>query len=183
MTVTTTEPTETATGAEAPTRRRRSPRTRRVLATLALGAFALVAAAGCTPAQMRAWWTSKGVDSSHLSDAQVQPYANLATLYWQAKIAEAQDLARFDYALSDAQLARLRQCESGGNYGAVSYRGTYRGAYQFSQVSWNGVARQYYPRYVGMDPAAAPPAVQDAMTRALWAASGPRPWPVCGYRV
>lgn len=184
MTVTTAEPTESATGAEeVPARRRRSPRTRRVLASLALGAFALVAAAGCTPAQMRAWWNWKGIDNSHMSDAQVQPYANLATLYWQAKYAQTLDLARFDSVLSDAQLARLRQCESGGDYQAVSYGGAYRGAYQFSQVSWDGVARQHYPQYVGMDPAAAPPEVQDAMTRALWSTSGPRPWPVCGYRV
>ena len=178
MTVSTPQATTETT--ESP---RRPRRTRRVIASVALGLFVLVAAAGCTPAEMRAWWDWKGVDHSQLSDAEVQPWADLATTYWAIKIAEANDLARFNHVLSDAQLARLRQCESGGNYGAIGGGGAYRGAYQFARSSWNSVASQHYPRYVGMDPAAAPPEVQDAMTRALWSMSGPRPWPVCGYRV
>jgi CBS-domain-containing membrane protein len=43
-------------------------------------------------------------------------------------------------APSDATLARLRACESHGNYGAVNRSGTYRGAYQFSRRTWNNVA-------------------------------------------
>lgn len=85
-------------------------------------------------------------------------------------------------APSDATLARLRQCESHGNYGAVSRSGTYRGAYQFSRATWNATARRFLPAYVGHDPASAPPYVQDAMARALWSQTGWTSWPVCGRR-
>jgi hypothetical protein len=83
---------------------------------------------------------------------------------------------------SDAVLARLRACESGGNYGAVSSSGAYRGAYQFSRQTWNNVARGFLPAYVNVDPAAAPPYIQDAMARVLWNQSGRSQWPVCGPR-
>jgi hypothetical protein len=83
---------------------------------------------------------------------------------------------------SDAVLARLRNCESSGNYHAVSGSGAYRGAYQFSRQTWNSVAGSFLPGYVGVDPAAAPPSIQDAMARALWQRSGPSQWPLCGPR-
>ena len=81
---------------------------------------------------------------------------------------------------SDAVLARIRRCESHGNYRAVSRSGTYRGAYQFSQSTWNGVAKNFLPAYVGVDPAKAPAHIQDAMARLLYKRSGPSPWPHCG---
>ena len=90
---------------------------------------------------------------------------------------------RFSGAISDAGLARLRACESGGNYGAVSSNGLYRGAYQFHRTTWNSVAAKYYPHLRGVDPAAAAPFDQDRMTRALWATGGPQNWPVCSRRV
>lgn len=80
----------------------------------------------------------------------------------------------------DPGLAALRRCESGGDYGAVSSSGTYRGAYQFSQSTWNSVAASTASHLVGVDPASAAPADQDAMARALKARSGSSPWPVCG---
>ena len=81
---------------------------------------------------------------------------------------------------SDAALYQLRVCESSNDYTAVSYGGTYRGAYQFNQSTWNGVASRNYPRLVGVDPAAASPADQDAMARALYRERGAQPWPYCG---
>lgn len=74
---------------------------------------------------------------------------------------------------SEAQWARLRQCESSGNYAAVSSSGTYRGAYQFDRRTWATMGGSG-------DPAAAPPAEQDARAKALYASRGWRPWPVCG---
>jgi hypothetical protein len=76
--------------------------------------------------------------------------------------------------------AALRRCESGGDYGAVSASGAYRGAYQFSRSTWNSVAARNYPHLVGVDPAAAAPADQDAMALALYRSSGASPWPHCG---
>jgi len=90
---------------------------------------------------------------------------------------------RYAHVLSDAGLARLRACESGGRYNAVSANGTYRGAYQFSRSTWNATAGRHYPHLRGVDPAAAAPFDQDRMTRALWANGGPGHWPVCGKRV
>lgn len=59
--------------------------------------------------------------------------------------------------------------ESHGNYAAVSGSGTYRGAWQFDQRTWesNGGTG---------DPAAATPAQQDAVAQATWQRRGTQPW-------
>jgi Transglycosylase-like domain len=63
------------------------------------------------------------------------------------------------------------QCESGGDYTAVNPAGYY-GAYQFDQSTWDAYAPSGYQ---GVNPAEAPPAVQDAA-----AASVPYDaWPEC----
>ena len=84
---------------------------------------------------------------------------------------------------SDDQLARLRDCESSSNYAAVSSNGRYRGAYQFTQSTWDGVARRHFAWLEGQDPATVEPWWQDSMARALWSESGARPWPHCGQQV
>lgn len=94
----------------------------------------------------------------------------------------AAQATRSTNAPSDDLLANLRECESHGDYKAVSGRGTYRGAYQFSQRTWDRVVRTFMPTQVGVDPAAAAAFIQDAAARKLWAASGPSSWPVCGPR-
>jgi hypothetical protein len=70
-------------------------------------------------------------------------------------------------------LARIAQCESGGDPTAVSSTGRYRGKYQFSRATWRDLGGSG-------DPAAAPESVQDAMAAKLYAQRGARPWPVCG---
>jgi LysM repeat protein len=70
-------------------------------------------------------------------------------------------------------LAAIRACESGGNYGAVSPDGLYRGAYQFDRPTWQSVGGSG-------DPAAASPAEQDARASQLWSQRGSNPWPNCG---
>jgi hypothetical protein len=72
-------------------------------------------------------------------------------------------------------LARIRQCESGGNYHAIDPTGTYRGAYQFDRRTWATVGGTG-------DPAAAPPAEQDARAQALYNQRGSAPWPICGQK-
>ncbi len=86
-------------------------------------------------------------------------------------------------ALSDRQLLKLRQCESGDDYTAKSANRRYFGAYQFSRATWNDVAGRYYPWLDGKGPHKASVAEQDAMARALWDERGAAPWPVCGQRV
>lgn len=69
------------------------------------------------------------------------------------------------------------EIESHGNYAAVSPGGTYRGAWQFDQRTWNGaVARAGYPEWSNRDPAQAPAPVQDAAARQLYAERGNQPW-------
>jgi hypothetical protein len=86
-------------------------------------------------------------------------------------------------AVTDEQLATLRLCESTDNYAAVSASGRYRGAYQFSQTTWDRVARAHFPWLAGTDPATVEPWWQDAMARALWSESGASSWPHCGRNV
>ena len=81
------------------------------------------------------------------------------------------------------QWAALRHCESGGRYDAVSPTGAYRGAYQYSQATWDWVAGFADPSLVGVDPAAAAPADQDAQALALFDRQGASPWPHCGVHL
>ena len=74
----------------------------------------------------------------------------------------------------------LRFCESTHNYGAISPSGLYRGAYQFSQQTWDWVAGIHFEFLVGLDPAEAPPGWQDVMAYTLFAMRGWDQWPVCG---
>ncbi len=85
--------------------------------------------------------------------------------------------------LSADELYRLRQCESTDNYEAINPSGTYRGAYQFDQTTWNDVASRHFPFLADRDPATVEPWWQDSMTRALWSERGRQPWPVCGLKV
>ncbi|HVE80741.1 MAG TPA: transglycosylase family protein [Candidatus Dormibacteraeota bacterium] len=71
--------------------------------------------------------------------------------------------------------AKLRQCESGGNY-ANKRNPKYRGAYQFDYGTWGG-----YGGY--NDPADAPPEVQDAKARDTQARRGWSPWPACSSKL
>ncbi|MBT6064224.1 MAG: hypothetical protein HOG52_05415 [Actinobacteria bacterium] len=81
---------------------------------------------------------------------------------------------------SDEQWEALRYCEATGDYTAVNPTGRYRGAYQFSTTTWDWIAGLYHERLVGVDPAAAAPADQDAMAHSLYHLRGRGQWPVCG---
>lgn len=75
----------------------------------------------------------------------------------------------------EALLACIRSYESGGDYGAVSPSGQYRGAYQFDRGTWSSAGGSG-------DPAAAPPAEQDARAWALYQSRGLQPWPTPARR-
>ncbi len=67
--------------------------------------------------------------------------------------------------------------ESGGDYGAVSPGGAYRGAYQFLPSTWNNTAAAAgRSDLVGVDPAQAAPSDQDAMASQLYSTAGSAPW-------
>ncbi len=81
------------------------------------------------------------------------------------------------------QWDELRFCESTHNYEAINHTGTYRGAYQFSQQTWDWVSGIHWPHLVGVDPAEAAPAWQDIMAYTLFAMRGWDQWPVCGQNL
>lgn len=119
-----------------------------------------------------------------LHEQRVEDYALLVYLN---KVEEAEAAAAAAAAEAAAQaatpvysgggagghLASIRACESGGNYGAVSPSGQYRGAYQFDYQTWASVGGSG-------DPAAASPGEQDMRAQMLMDQRGSSPWPVCG---
>ena len=70
-------------------------------------------------------------------------------------------------------LARIAQCESGGDPTAVSRDGRYFGKYQFSRPTWRSVGGRG-------NPARASEAEQDRRALILYEREGTAPWPVCG---
>lgn len=69
-------------------------------------------------------------------------------------------------------LAKLRACESGGNY-ANKNNPLYRGAYQYGYSTWGN-------KYGVRDPADATPAQQDQAAWETYQRRGWQPWPHCG---
>jgi hypothetical protein len=67
--------------------------------------------------------------------------------------------------------------ESDGNYGAVSPGGTYRGAWQFDQPTWDSnSAASGREDLVGVDPSTAAPGDQDQIAHVLYQSRGNQPW-------
>jgi Transglycosylase-like domain/Putative peptidoglycan binding domain len=69
-------------------------------------------------------------------------------------------------------LRAIAECESGGDPRAVSRDGLYRGKYQFSQGTWEGLGGRG-------DPAKAPEWKQDQLALKLYRQRGNAPWPNC----
>ncbi|HYI36415.1 MAG TPA: transglycosylase family protein [Thermoleophilaceae bacterium] len=73
-----------------------------------------------------------------------------------------------------AALARIAECESGGDITAVSSNGMYFGKYQFSKATWKAQGGK------GSNPAEASEAEQDRVALKLYKASDPSTqWPAC----
>ena len=90
-------------------------------------------------------------------------------------LVEVQTSRSFDSVpSSDAAtiLAKIAQCESGGDITAVSRNGTYFGKYQFSEATWESLGGEG-------NPAEADEATQDAMALKLYNLRGTAPWPAC----
>ncbi|SBW18982.1 transglycosylase family protein [Protofrankia symbiont of Coriaria ruscifolia] len=71
--------------------------------------------------------------------------------------------------------AKLRQCESGGNY-QINTGNNYYGAYQFDTGTWRGLG------YSGL-PSDAPSALQDEAAYKLYNSRGWSPWPSCAAKM
>jgi hypothetical protein len=96
------------------------------------------------------------------------------TIAVQVRRLRADEAGQYGGALpggvSRATLDAIGQCESGGDPGAVSADGTYRGKYQFDYGTWASVGG-------AGDPASAPESDQDYRAALLYAQSGPGAWP------
>ena len=68
----------------------------------------------------------------------------------------------------------IRHWESGHNYHAVSPRGSFRGAYQFSQSTFDSIGPD---RLDGIPANRAPKYMQDLKARKLYRERGLSPWP------
>jgi hypothetical protein len=113
-------------------------------------------------------------------DAHVQRVrqAELETFFLQVQLADFLAPSA-DGGGAGGALACIRAHESdtAGGYGAVSPGGTYRGAYQFLQSTWNSTAASAgRPDLIGVDPASASPADQDALASYLYGQAGSQPW-------
>jgi Transglycosylase-like domain len=75
--------------------------------------------------------------------------------------------------------ARLAQCESTGDWRAISRGGTYRGGLQFDQQTWADYGGLAYASSAHL----ATPAQQIAVAERLRAARGFQPWPACSRRL
>jgi uncharacterized protein YabE (DUF348 family) len=84
--------------------------------------------------------------------------------------------SRPKYSPASDAFARLRQCESGGNYAANTGNGYY-GAYQFSIGTWGSMGTGYDR------PDHAPPVVQDNAAMQLQSRSGWGQWPACARKL
>jgi peptidoglycan hydrolase-like protein with peptidoglycan-binding domain len=73
-------------------------------------------------------------------------------------------------------MAKIAECESGGDPTAISPSGEYRGKYQFSQATWESLGGTG-------DPAEADENVQDMYAAGLYQQRGLAPWPACSQQV
>lgn len=177
-------------------RRRRSLRSRCSLVAAAVGLAVLSAgavAAGDKPAQPKlARATIKAAQTALRipADGVIGPKTRKATRRFQRRhgllvdgILGPQTLralgvrarrvsARVGGGSARATLARIAQCESGGDPTAVSASGRYRGKYQFSRGTWRTVGGKG-------DPAKASEAEQDRRALRLYRRDGTAPWPNC----
>jgi peptidoglycan hydrolase-like protein with peptidoglycan-binding domain len=131
-----------------------------------------------TRAAVRRFQRSQGLAVDGVAGPQTLAALGLATADTSATSAGADpQSAAGDGSAPDssasATLARIAQCESGGNPTAVSADGQYRGKYQFDRATWERIGGTG-------DPAQASEAEQDRLAAKLLAQSGTSPWPVCG---
>jgi hypothetical protein len=115
--------------------------------------------------------TAKVVPSTNRMEASLNPPEPSKTVTTTGTTTTTTTTAPSTSYSSGAVSSATVQCESGGDYTAVNPAGYY-GAYQFDQSTWDAYAPSGYQ---GVNPAEAPPAVQDAT-----AASVPYDaWPSC----
>jgi hypothetical protein len=114
-------------------------------------------------------------NARHAKPSKAAPVMAAAGLSASFVAADAAAFATGASAATADDFARLRQCESGGNYAINTGNGFY-GAYQFDRGTWNGLG---YPGTANQ----ASPATQDAAAAKLQSQRGWSPWPACSRKL
>ncbi len=125
-------------------------------------------------AQLQAAQALAAQQAAQQQVAQQQQAAQAQQVAQQQQAAQSVPAAAATSSSGD-DFARLRQCESGGDYSDDTGNGYY-GAYQFSESAWQGLG------YSGL-PSDASPAQQDQAAQQLHAQSGWGPWPSCSAQL
>jgi hypothetical protein len=138
-------------------------------------------------------WEAAGVQENGLATLAAENAARAQFIAAAEEAARREALAEFLRGRSSGgsgaagrsrcagDFACFKECtldiESDGNYGAISPGGTYRGAWQFDQPTWdsNSAASGRHD-LVGVDPATAAPSDQDAIAHDLYQRRGNQPW-------
>lgn len=137
-------------------------------------------------------WTAAGVQENGLATLSAVNQAKAAFIAAAEEQQRREALAQFLRGRSgggggsrgsrcNGDFACFKECtldiESDGNYAAVSPGGKYRGAWQFDQTTWDSnAAASGRHDLVGVDPASASPADQDAIAYDLYQRRGNQPW-------
>lgn len=109
----------------------------------ALAALLFLSSTGCSVDQLKAWYTSRGVDTSQFTQQELEQGSIIATAYWEAvrntpppppPVVEPQR----PYLGPFLECVRYR--ESRGRYDAYNSSSGASGAFQFLQTTWNNTA-------------------------------------------
>ena len=144
----------------------------RHLRALTLAVSLALAAASCTPAQVTAFFASRG----QVIDQPTARFVASAVTKWadEQRLVLAY-LAAVDRARQDDLVwhwAGVAQCESGGNW-AINTGNGYYGGLQFLLSTWRAVGGRGYPHQNT-------PAEQAYRAEILRQRAGLGQWPVCG---
>ena len=122
---------------------------------------------------LKSWQRKNGLEADGVIGPATLKAMGVSGSAATTRSATTKDAATTPSGTADATLAKIAQCESGGDPTAVSSTGQYRGKYQFDRQTWRANGGKG-------DPAAASEATQDRIAAKLLAARGTQPWPVCG---
>jgi hypothetical protein len=125
-------------------------------------------------ATLAAFLLSSGMVVADMA-ATAEPAAAATTRSTRSRRARRVRRVRYNAPPTAENFARLRQCESSGNY-AINTGNGYYGAYQFDARTWRAMG------YSGL-PHQASAAVQDEAAARLQSQRGWQPWPGCARRL